>query len=148
MAMGTESKPIIFTSEFAKLGSSTTPNYGDWGGIILLGNAKINVPGGTALIEGPGDTYGGTNDADNSGEMHYVRIEYPGIAFTLNNEINGLTFGGVGNGTLIDHIQVSYSGDDSYEFLAVQLIANIGLLTEDGMMILILTLVIEENFNS
>lgn len=116
MAMGTESKPIIFTSEFAKLGSSTTPNYGDWGGIILLGNAKINVPGGTALIEGPGDEYGGNDDSDNSGEMHYVRIEYPGIAFSLNNEINGLTFGGVGNGTLIDHIQVSYSGDDSYEW--------------------------------
>ena len=116
MAMGTESKPIIFTSEFAKLGSSTTPTYGDWGGIILLGNATINVPGGTALIEGPGDIYGGSDDADNSGVMQYVRIEYPGIAFSLNNEINGLTFGGVGNGTQIDHIQVSYSGDDSYEW--------------------------------
>ena len=116
MAMGTESKPIVFTSEFAKAGSSRNPTYGDWGGIIILGNAKINVPGGTAAIEGPGDAYGGTDDEDNSGVMQYVRIEYPGIAFSLNNEINGLTFGGVGRRTTIEHIQVSYSGDDSYEW--------------------------------
>ena len=116
MAIGTENAPIVFTSEFALQGSGGSPTYGDWGGIILLGNATINVPGGTAQIEGPGDTYGGSNDNDNSGVMSYVRIEYAGIAFSLNNEINGLTFGGVGRGTQIDHIQVSYSGDDSYEW--------------------------------
>lgn len=116
MAMGTAQNPIIFTSEFTKPGSTQSAYYGDWGGIILLGNARINVPGGTAAIEGPGDTYGGTNDDDNSGVMQYVRIEYPGIAYSLNNEINGLTFGGVGRGTTIDHIQVSYSGDDSFEW--------------------------------
>jgi Secretion system C-terminal sorting domain len=116
MAIGTESEPIVFTSEFALAGSGTTPTYGDWGGVILLGNATINVPGGTSQIEGPGDLFGGNDDNDNSGEMHYVRIEYPGIAFSPNNEINGLTFGGVGRGTQIDHIQVSYSGDDSYEW--------------------------------
>ena len=113
-AMGTENAPIVFTSEFAV--GSGTPNYGDWGGVILLGNAKINVPGGTASIEGPGDTYGGNDDNDNSGEMHYVRIEWAGIAFSPNNEINGLTFGGVGRGTQIDHICVSYANDDSYEW--------------------------------
>jgi hypothetical protein len=116
VAVGTELNPIVFTSEFTKPGSVNNPYYGDWGGIILLGNARINVTGGTAAIEGPGDAYGGTNDDDNSGVMQYVRIEYPGIAFSLNNEINGLTFGGVGKGTTIDHIQVSYSGDDSYEW--------------------------------
>ncbi len=116
IANGTEQAPIVFTSEFALAGSGTTPTYGDWGGIIILGNAKINVPGGTAAIEGPGDSYGGNDDDDNSGIMRYVRIEYPGIAFSLNNEINGLTFGGVGRGTTIEHIQVSYSGDDSYEW--------------------------------
>ncbi|MEJ7659535.1 MAG: hypothetical protein WKG07_07885 [Hymenobacter sp.] len=58
----------------------------------------------------------GTDDADNSGTMQYVRIEFPGIAFSDNNEINGLTLGGVGSGTTLDHIQVSYSGDDSYEW--------------------------------
>jgi len=116
MADGTESKQIIFKSAFAKAGSGTNPSYGDWGGIIILGNAKINPAGGTASIEGPGDSFGGTNDDDNSGVMQYVRIEYPGIALTLNNEINGLTMGGVGRGTTIDHIQVSYSGDDSFEW--------------------------------
>lgn len=115
-AVGTATSPIVFTSEFAKSGSSKQPIYGDWGGIIILGNAKINVPGGTAGIEGTGDTYGGTNDDDSSGVFRYVRIEYPGIAFSLNNEINGLTMGGVGRKTIIEHIQVSYSGDDSFEW--------------------------------
>jgi hypothetical protein len=116
MAEGTADNPIVFTSEFNKEGASQEPTYGDWGGIILLGNAPINVPGGTASIEGPGDSYGGSDPEDNSGIMKYVRIEYPGIAFSPNNEINGLTFGGVGRGTTIDYIQVSYSGDDSYEW--------------------------------
>jgi hypothetical protein len=116
MAAGTQSSPIVFTSEFTKPGATRQPTYGDWGGIILLGNAPINVPGGTAAIEGPGDSYGGNNPDDNSGVMRYVRIEYPGIAYSLNNEINGLTLGGVGRGTTIEYIQVSYSGDDSFEW--------------------------------
>ena len=116
IAEGTPLKPIVFTSEFAKAGSNQTPTYGDWGGIILLGNAPINVPGGTSTIEGPGDSYGGNNPSDNSGILKYVRIEFPGIAYSLNNEINGLTFGGVGNGTTIEYVQVSYSGDDSFEW--------------------------------
>lgn len=116
VANGTKEQPIVFTSEFRKAGASRPPTYGDWGGIIILGNARINVPGGTSQIEGPGDTYGGTNDDDNSGVLRYVRIEYPGIAFSPNNEINGLTFGGVGRGTTIEYVQVSYSGDDSFEW--------------------------------
>ncbi|KAF0215595.1 MAG: hypothetical protein FD178_1617 [Ignavibacteria bacterium] len=116
MAEGTADKPIVFTSEFKKPGATKTPNYGDWGGIILLGNAPINVAGGKALIEGPGDEYGGTVADDNSGVLKYVRIEYPGIAYSLNNEINGLTLGGVGSKTKLEYIQVSYSGDDSFEF--------------------------------
>lgn len=116
IANGTATQPIVFTSEFAKQGSTRQPTYGDWGGIILLGNAPINVPGGTASIEGPGDSYGGSDPNDNSGSLRYVRIEYPGIAFSPNNEINGITFGGVGSGTVVEHIQVSYSGDDSFEW--------------------------------
>ena len=115
-AIGTSNNPIVFTSEFTKAGSLNTPAAGDWGGIILLGRAPINVPGGTASIEGPGDKYGGSDPADNSGTLKYVRIEYPGIAFSPGNEINGLTFGGVGSGTVIDYVQVSYSGDDSFEW--------------------------------
>jgi hypothetical protein len=114
MAEGTADEPIIFTSQFTKAGAPQPPDYGDWGGIILLGNAPINP--GTSSIEGPGDSYGGTDTMDNSGVMKYVRIEYPGIPFSPDNEINGLTFGGVGAGTTIDYIQVSYSGDDSYEW--------------------------------
>lgn len=121
MALGTETEPIIFTSN----GPVNFRNYGDWGGIILLGKASINQAGGEAIIEGGIDdgqgngTYGGgltPDDNDNSGVMQYVRIEFPGIAFQPNSEINGLTFGGVGRGTTIDHIQVSYSGDDSFEW--------------------------------
>lgn len=115
-AVGTPGAPIVFTSNQAP-GSR---DYGDWGGIILCGRADNNQPGGEAIIEGgPDATYGGgasPNDADNSGIMQYVRIEFPGIAFQPNQEINGLTLGAVGTGTVIDHIQVSYSGDDSFEF--------------------------------
>lgn len=113
MAMGTAAAPIVFTSNQPK-GSRS---YGDWGGIILCGKAPNNWNSGTAQVEGgPRSLYGGTDPHDNSGEMHYVRIEFPGIAFSPNNEVNGLTFCSVGDATQIDHIQVSYSGDDSYEW--------------------------------
>ncbi|MEZ5014210.1 MAG: hypothetical protein R2794_07955 [Chitinophagales bacterium] len=118
IAQGTACEPIVFTSN-QPAGSR---NYGDWGGVIILGEAPINVPGGDAVIEGGVDTpegdghYGGANPTDNSGIFSYCRIEFPGIPFLPDNEINGLTLGGVGSGTQIDHIQVSYSGDDSYEW--------------------------------
>ncbi|MBK8557315.1 MAG: T9SS type A sorting domain-containing protein [Lewinellaceae bacterium] len=125
-ADGTADLPIVFTS------NESSPTYGDWGGIILLGNGTTNTSyngqAGCGVIEGGidnadgdglygGNCNGGTaNAADNSGILRYVRIEYPGIAFQPNNEINGLTMGAVGSGTTIDHVQVSYSGDDSYEW--------------------------------
>lgn len=113
IAQGTADAPIVFTSNQAP----GFRNKGDWGGVIVLGKAIINVPGGEATIEGGvGAQFGGTNDNDNSGILSFVRIEYPGVAFSPNNEINGLTMGGVGAGTQIDHIQVSYCGDDAYEW--------------------------------
>lgn len=121
IADGLPCQPIVFTSEQP----AGTRTYGDWGGIIILGKASINQPGGEAIIEGGVDdgegnaTYGGglsPDDNDNSGILRYVRIEFPGIAFQPNNEINGLTMGGVGAGTTIDYVMVSYSGDDSYEW--------------------------------
>jgi hypothetical protein len=118
IADGTPCQPIVFTSE-QPVGSRS---YGDWGGLIILGKAPINQAGGTAIIEGGVDdgdgsgVYGGTDANDNSGIIRYVRIEFAGIAFQPNNEINGLTMGGVGAGTIIDYVQVSYSGDDSYEW--------------------------------
>jgi len=131
-AIGTASNPIVFTSNQA-VGSR---NRGDWGGIIVLGYSSINQAGGVSVIEGGvGSTYGGgttPNVNDNSGTLKYVRIEFPGIAFEPNNEINGLTLGGVGAGTTLDYIQVSYSGDDSYEWFggtvnAKHLVAFVGL---------------------
>ena len=115
-AIGTLASPIIFTSNEV----TGNRNEGDWGGIVLLGLARNNQPGGVANIEGIVQTtdtqYGGSFDNDNSGTIKYVRIEFAGIALEPNKEINGLTFGSVGSATTIDFIQVSHSGDDSFEW--------------------------------
>lgn len=122
-AQGTALKPIIFTSSQAA--GARSP--GDWGGVILLGKAPINPTGGSAKIEGglvptSGGTetdyiwFGGTDANDNSGIMKYVRIEFAGIAYSPDNEINGLTMGGVGAGTTLSYIQVYRSGDDAFEW--------------------------------
>ncbi len=126
MAQGTASQPIIFTSN-ETVASGRGP--GDWGGLVLCGNGIINTGGisqnpNVSKIEGfvtnsPDRYYGGTNNADNSGVLSYVRIEFAGVALdplVQNSEINGLTLGGVGSGTKMDHIQVSFSGDDSFEW--------------------------------
>ncbi|GBD02689.1 hypothetical protein HRbin18_02437 [bacterium HR18] len=116
IAEGTPQRPIVFTSQQPP--GQRGP--GDWGGIIIAGRAPINVPGGTAEIEGgTGTVYGGganPDPEDNSGVLRYVRIEFGGIAFLPDNEINGLTLGGVGRGTTIEYVQVSYVGDDAFEF--------------------------------
>jgi hypothetical protein len=116
IANGTSNQPVIFTS--GKSAGQRAP--GDWGGIIILGKARINQPGGEATIEGGvSRKYGGgvnAKDDDNSGVLRYVRIEFAGVAAQPNSEINGLTLGGVGRGTVIENIQVSYANDDAYEF--------------------------------
>jgi hypothetical protein len=120
LAAGTAEKPIIFTSDAA------TPQRGDWGGIVVLGRAKTNasfngavgigeIEGGVNNAEGLG-LYGGADDNDNSGILKFIRIEYAGYAFLPDKELNGITFGGVGRGTVVDHIQVSYANDDSFEW--------------------------------
>ena len=113
-ALGTAQEPIVFTSGKA----AGQRQRGDWGGIIILGNAPTNRPVSPApLIEGGVDRrYGGTVANDNSGTMRYVRIEWAGIAAEPGSEINGLTLGGVGSGTTLEYIQVSYGNDDAYEF--------------------------------
>lgn len=112
-AVGTASAPIVFTSNKAA-GSRT---YGDWGGVVVIGRATYNLPSATTFEGGIPGTIGNANvDTDNSGTLQYVRIEFGGIALTAGSEINGLTMYGVGSGTVIDHVQVSYSGDDSYEW--------------------------------
>jgi hypothetical protein len=113
MAEGTAQKPIVFTSD-KPAGQRAA---GDWGGLILCGKAPINPTGGEAEIEGGvGTKYGGNDPADNSGILKYVRVEFAGYAFAPDKEINGITFGGVGNGTVVDFVQVSFSNDDSYEW--------------------------------
>lgn len=114
MAVGTADEPIVFTSRLAP--GSRAP--GDWGGVILLGKAPINTAGGTASIEGlsTNEIYGGADAADSSGTMQYVRIEFSGVELSPDNEINGLTMGGVGTGTVIDHIMVKQTLDDCFEW--------------------------------
>lgn len=122
MAEGTASNPIVFTSAQA-VGER---DRGDWGGIVVLGNAFVNQTAKPA-IEGitPTQTFGsvaadganpGTNASENSGTIKYVRIEYAGIELTPNNETNSLTLGGVGNGTTVEYVQVSFGGDDGFEW--------------------------------
>ncbi len=125
VADGTADKPIVFTSE------SATPQRGDWSGLVILGNAPTNSTfngiDGVGAVEGGinnSDNLGlygtpasqGQNPADNSGILRYVRIEYAGYAFLPDNEINGLTLAGVGSGTVIDYVQVSFANDDSIEW--------------------------------
>ncbi|MDR1981754.1 MAG: Ig-like domain-containing protein [Tannerellaceae bacterium] len=111
IAQGTKELPIVFTSSQAP--GNRKP--GDWGGLILLGNAPNNM--GEQTIEGGvRSKHGGMNANDNSGILSYLRVEFAGIEYSTDNEINGITFGSVGAGTTLDHLQVSYSGDDSFEW--------------------------------
>ncbi|MEY3946106.1 MAG: hypothetical protein RJB03_812 [Bacteroidota bacterium] len=114
IADGKVDNPIVFTS--GKAIGQRTP--GDWGGIILLGKAPTNRPLDPApIVEGGvGRKYGGTDPNDDSGILRYVRIEFAGIAAEPGSEINGLTLGGVGSGTTIENVQVSFGNDDAFEF--------------------------------
>ncbi len=140
IADGTECDPIVFTARAERDGIGGVPGdipdpaLGDasfWGGLVILGNAQVNnyVGGantGIAAIEGfpnSGDTslttYGGgvtPNNADNSGILRYVSIRFGGFEFATNNEINGLTLGGVGSGTTIENVEVVSNSDDGVEF--------------------------------
>ena len=116
IANGTPCNPIVFTSSKA-IGARVR---GDWGGLTILGKGLTNQ-GTEVNIEGigagePRARYGGTNNADNSGSLKYIRIEYAGFAIAANNELNSLTFGGVGSGTTVDYIQTSFGNDDAFEW--------------------------------
>lgn len=112
IAQGTAEKPIVFTSDQAT-GSRA---YGDWGGLILCGNAPVNATSKPQIEGGPRTRYGGDQPEDNSGIVKYVRIEFAGYPLEPNKEINGLTCGGVGSGTTLEYIQVAFCGDDSFEW--------------------------------
>ena len=123
-AEGTADKPIVFTSEAAE----ANRRAGDWGGVVILGNASTNATyngrSGIGEIEGNVNNgagyglYGGEgapNDNDNSGILKYARIEYAGFAFLPDKELNSLTLGAVGRGTTIEYVQISYALDDAIE---------------------------------
>lgn len=123
-AEGTADKPIVFTSE----ASEANRRAGDWGGVVILGNASTNATyngrSGIGEIEGNVNNgagyglYGGEgspNDNDNSGILKYARIEYAGFAFLPDKELNSLTLGAVGRGTTIEYVQISYALDDAIE---------------------------------
>ena len=115
-AAGTAASPIIFTSSKPE-GSRAS---GDWGGVVLLGAASINLAGGEGNIEGmpagPASLYGGTDDASSCGSLTHVRIEFAGYVFGTDNELNGLTVGGCGSATELDFIQSHLGKDDGVEF--------------------------------
>ena len=113
-AIGTKDKPVVFTTDQA------SPQRGDWGGLIINGYATLNVTGGTKEGEGDTGTFGCSaaecNDADSSGALQYVRVEYSGIQFSPDNELNGIAFQGTGSGTTVDHVQAYFTKDDCIEF--------------------------------
>ena len=112
IANGTASNPIVLTSDAA------APSAGDWGGLILLGKAPINSVTGTSTStsEIASLPFGGTDAADNSGSLRYVRVEYSGGAADGQSENNGFSFYGVGNGTTVEYIQAFEGKDDGIEF--------------------------------
>jgi len=122
MAEGTKEAPIIFTCESDDLnGSVGLADRGLWGGVILLGNARLNSTPGESQIEGiptnePRGLYGGTDDNDNSGVLKYISIRHGGTDIGDGNEINGLTLGAVGSETVIDYIEILANKDDGIEF--------------------------------
>ena len=122
IAEGTPTEPIIFTCEGDDLkGSVPVDSKGLWGGVIILGNARLNSEFLENSIEGipisePRSVYGGNNDDDDSGILRYVSIRHGGTNIGEGNEINGLTFGGVGRGTVIEHVEVISNADDGFEF--------------------------------
>ena len=121
MAEGTKSEPIIFTSLQDVKGEEVSA--GQWGGIVILGNAPSNKcpsDGSECALQiegvGEGAVFGGNNWEDNSGVLKYVVVKFAGYEIAPDNELNGVTFGGVGSGTTVDYLQVHANADDGVEF--------------------------------
>lgn len=116
VANGTAAAPIVFTSNQ----EAGIRDRGDWGGLVILGRANVNQP--SPAIEGitPTVVFGTLNstqfDNESSGTLRYVRVEFAGVELTPNNETNSITFGGVGRGTIVENVMVSFGGDDGFEW--------------------------------
>ena len=128
IADGTATATITFTAlnpERSSSGSVTTDSSlasilqetrGQWGGIIILGNAPTSAASPLAIEGITGYTYGGNKPTESSGILRYVRVWHGGAVVGADNEINGITFGGVGSGTIVDHCEVAFNVDDGFEF--------------------------------
>lgn len=116
VAEGTAKKPIIFTS------NAKSPKAGDWGGVVLLGNAPTNLKGGTGTSEVSSNVsdktlpYGGKKADDNSGSLKYVILAYPGTQITSESEYNGFSFYALGSGTTLENLEVYQGKDDGFEW--------------------------------
>ncbi|MCA9694266.1 MAG: hypothetical protein KC636_32070, partial [Myxococcales bacterium] len=112
VADGTADAPIVFTSF-----DPDNASPGDWGGLVLLGEATINIEGGKALAEGfpTPPEYGGTTDSHDCGTLRYVRVEYAGFAISEGNELNGITFYACGTETTVSYVQSHMGLDDGIE---------------------------------
>lgn len=138
-AEGTAERPIVFTIDQPE-GSRFR---GGWGGIVLRGRAPINVCTDLAAgdvceaeLEGGAGQYGGDDPHDSSGVLKYVRVEFAGYAISPDNELNGITFGGVGDGTEVEYIQIHKGNDDGFEFFGGTVNAKHVLIscpTDDGL---------------
>jgi hypothetical protein len=116
-AAGTAASPVTMTTIFAESMLASGNRHGKWGGLVVLGKAPTNSAPSYRSIEGiPGKTYGGVDPTDYSGTLQYVRVWHAGATIAQDDEINGITFGGVGNNTIVDHCEVAYSLDDGFEF--------------------------------
>jgi hypothetical protein len=111
-AIGTREQPIVFTSDQP----AGFRDRGDWGGLIINGNAPVNLDGGQGFGEADTGVYGGDNPNDNSGSLRYVRVEFAGTEFSPDNELNGIAFQGVGRGGSYEFIQVHMNRDDALEW--------------------------------
>jgi len=122
-ASGTADLPIIMSSEF-EVGERAA---GDWGGLVINGFAPTNQQ--NPMGEGNSGPYGGDNPNDNSGTLRYVRVEFGGILFSDQNELNGIALQGVGRGTTVEHVQIHFGQDDGIEFFGGTVDAKYVLVT-------------------
>jgi hypothetical protein len=122
VANGTATAPVVFTSQR----SAGNRSPGDWGGLVIVGNARANRTG-NVIVEGSngsvvgadpnGTIYtGGTVDTDNSGTLRYVRVEFAGYATLTDAELNSFTFAAVGSGTTVEYVQALAGLDDNFEW--------------------------------
>ncbi|MEQ9437365.1 MAG: hypothetical protein RJQ02_16200 [Hyphomonas sp.] len=140
---GTKENPVVLTSEADVTDTQTNPEnaIGEWGGLVLLGQAPINRCRNAAtpatvdcdnVVEGvsnPDAVYGGAEPTDSSGSLRYTVVKHNGFAIGNGNELNGITFAGVGSGTTVEYVQVHNSSDDGVEFFGGTVNAKYLILT-------------------